>query len=41
MATNQSTDDFMLSSVYMDKEYTRKIVNFNKNIANRVTEMTK
>lgn len=35
-ASNRATADFLLHSDLMDKEYDRKILNFNKTIENRL-----
>ena len=35
IANNKATADFMLTSTLMDKEYDHKIIDFNKNIADR------
>ena len=35
IATNKATADFMITSALMDKEYDHKIIDFNKNIADR------
>ena len=35
IANNRSTADFLITSPYMDKEYTRKLLNFRKNIEQR------
>lgn len=38
IANNQSTADFMLTSKYMNEEYERTVINFDKNITSRVQE---
>jgi methylglyoxal synthase len=35
IANNRSTADFLITSPYMDKEYTRKLLNFRKNVEER------
>ena len=35
IANNRSTADFLITSPYMNKEYTRKLLNFRKNIEQR------
>ena len=35
IANNKATADFMITSTLMDKEYDHKIIDFNKNIADR------
>ena len=35
IANNRSTADFLITSPYMDKEYTRKLLNFRKNVEMR------
>lgn len=39
MANNKATADFMITSRYMNEEYDHKVINFNKNIANRAKSM--
>ncbi len=39
IANNRSTADFIITSKYMDEEYTRKLVNFKKNVDLRVSEI--
>lgn len=39
IANNRSTADFIITSRYMDEEYTRKLVNFKKNVDLRVSEI--
>lgn len=41
IANNQATADFLITSRYMNEEYERKVVNFNKIMKNRLDEMTK
>ena len=41
IANNRATADFMITSRYMNEEYERKVINFNKVINNRLNEMTK
>lgn len=41
IANNQATADFLITSRYMNEEYERKVINFNKIINNRIDEMTK
>lgn len=36
IANNLATADFLLTSKYMDTEYDRKVMNFNKNILSRI-----
>lgn len=38
-AFNEATADFLITSDYMDSEYTRKVLNFRKNVAGRVDSM--
>lgn len=38
-AFNQSSADFLISSVFMDEPYTHQVMNFNQNVANRVESM--
>lgn len=35
IANNKASADFMITSSFMDKNYDRKVLNFNKNIENR------
>ena len=35
IANNRSTADFLITSPYMDKEYTRKLLNFRKKVEER------
>lgn len=39
IANNRATADFLLASAYMNEEYERKVVNYNKTILNRLEEM--
>ncbi len=39
IANNRATADFLITSPYMDGEYTRKLLNFRQNIENRAKEM--
>ena len=39
VANNRATADFLLSSVYMDKEYERKVLNYNKAIEDRFAQL--
>ena len=39
IANNRSTADFIIKSDYMDKEYSRKLINFRHNVDMRVKEM--
>lgn len=41
IANNQATADFLITSKYMNEEYERKVINFNKIMKNRIEEMTK
>lgn len=41
MANNRSTADFMLHSRYMNEEYTRQVMNYNKIIMNRIEDFRK
>lgn len=41
IANNQATADFLITSRYMNEEYERKVINFNKIMNNRIDEMTK
>jgi len=36
IANNQSTADFLLTSIYMNEEYEHSVMNFNKNINERL-----
>lgn len=36
IANNQSTADFLLTSIYMNEEYEHSVMNFNKNINDRL-----
>lgn len=38
IASNRATADFILSSPFMDAEYNRRIINYNKNMQNRLNE---
>ena len=35
IANNRATADFLITSPYMDKEYTRQLLNFRKNVEHR------
>jgi len=39
VANNRATADFLLSSTYMDQEYTRRVLNYNRAIESRFTEL--
>ena len=39
MANNKATADFLIHSALMDEVYNHKIVNFNKNIADRASTL--
>lgn len=39
MAINRATADFMITSLYMDKEYNHEVINFKKNIKERAESM--
>ena len=39
MAVNRATADFMITSLYMDKEYDHEVINFKKNIKERAESM--
>ena len=41
IANNRSTADFIITSPYMESEYTRKLINFRQNIEQRATTMGK
>lgn len=41
IANNRATADFLITSRYMNEEYERKVLNYNKIISNRLEEMTK
>lgn len=41
IANNRATADFLITSKYMNEEYERKVLNYNKIISNRLEEMTK
>lgn len=41
IANNLATADFMLESRYMDAEYDRKVLNFNKHMQNRIEGLEK
>lgn len=41
IATTKSTADFLVSSVYMNEEYTRKIEDFDTSIAKRVDRLAR
>lgn len=40
IANNRATADFMLHSKYMNSEYEREVINYNKTISQRFKEMT-
>jgi methylglyoxal synthase len=39
IANNRSTADFIINSSLMDKEYSRKLINFRRNVDMRAKEM--
>ncbi len=39
MANNKSTADFIITSSYMNEEYVHEVLNFNRNVENRVNAM--
>ena len=39
IANNRSTADFIITSPYMEQEYTRKLINFRHNINMRAKEL--
>lgn len=39
IANNKATADFMITSTYMDEEYSHKVLNFKKNVEMRAEEM--
>lgn len=39
MANNKSTADFIITSTYMNEEYVHEVLNFNRNVDNRVKSM--
>lgn len=39
IANTKATADFIITSSYMDKEYTHEIINFNKNIKERANTL--
>ncbi len=39
IANNRATADFLLASRYMDEEYERRVINYNKRILNRLEEL--
>ncbi len=41
VATNRATADFLLSSIYMESEYTRKILDFSKTSEERKSQFLK
>ncbi|MGB4659302.1 MAG: methylglyoxal synthase [Mobilitalea sp.] len=41
IATTRSTADFMITSKYMNDEYERKVINFNKLMKSRIAELSK
>lgn len=41
VANNRATADFMITSKFMNEEYERKVINYNRIIQNRINEFTK
>lgn len=41
IATSQSTADFLITSPFMAKEYERQVINFDKNVSERLVEFKK
>jgi len=41
IANNRATADFLITSKYMNEEYERKVINYNKVINGRIKELTK
>ena len=41
IANNRATADFLITSRYMNEEYERKVINFNKIMHDRLNEMSK
>jgi len=41
IANNRATADFLITSKYMNEEYERKVINFNKVINSRLEQMTR
>ena len=41
IANNRATADFLLHSKFMNTEYERQVVNYNKTISKRIEEMSK
>ena len=39
IANNRSTADFILNSIYMNQEYEREVINYNKKIAQRIEQL--
>ncbi|MFA9380802.1 MAG: methylglyoxal synthase [Acetanaerobacterium sp.] len=39
IANNRATADFMLASKYMDEEYERRVINYNKTILTRLDQL--
>ena len=39
IANNRATADFIITSEFMDKEYTRKLINFRRNVDMRAKEL--
>ncbi len=39
IANNRATADFLLASRYMNEEYERRVINYNKRILNRLDEL--
>ncbi len=39
IANNRATADFLLTSRYMDEEYERRVINYNKRILSRLEEL--
>ncbi|NLO08962.1 MAG: methylglyoxal synthase [Clostridiales bacterium] len=41
IANNRATADFLITSRYMNEEYERRVINFNKIMRDRINEMSK
>jgi methylglyoxal synthase len=41
IANNRATADFLITSKYMNEEYERKVINYNKIMLKRIEEMSK
>jgi len=41
IANNRATADFILTSKFMNNEYERQVINYNKTISQRIDQMTK